>query len=92
LSYVERILRRGEQIDKKSVVAAGSWLPFIDGINGSRFQGEAEYVALFTPVEYRYYYDNGYNFLYLPGEEKSELKYYGIDIKDAGAKSFFGGE
>ena len=89
LNYVEKTLRRGALINEKSVVAAGIRLPFIDGTNGSRFQGKVEYVALFTPDEYRYYYDNGYHFLYMPGEDEAELRYYGIDIRDAGAKSFF---
>ena len=91
IKFMESILAHSESLNEKAVIVCGEWLPKIRVellAEPQSTQSLVKYVYLLDQAELHQYLDQGFLIYYLPGQRQFNLKLYGIDLLEKGAKPF----
>lgn len=84
--YVERYLFVANNLDHKSLIIAGLWLPQITAMMPADQNTLVEYVWLIEKSVLQSYLEQGYQIYYLSGQRELTIKYYGFDPEEIGAR------
>lgn len=84
MAYAERVVAVTKQLDIKSVVVVGAWLPKIRIVSGNRTPVDFIYLVESEDILHQYRLD-GIQIYYLPGQLEYNQNLYGINLTDFGA-------
>lgn len=84
MAYAERVVAATKQLDIKSVVVVGAWLPKIQIISGNRAPVDFIYLVESEDILHQYRLD-GIQIYYLPGQLEYNQNLYGINLQEFGA-------
>ena len=96
LNFIHAIIEAGDTITKKSVIIAGSWLPYIiqatpDALpeselpNYTLYRRNAQYIDMMNEDLLNRFQKQGMKMYYIPSVEDFNWKVFGKDIKKEGA-------